>query len=325
MRIAFSGISQSPPRSVPPTAQLIGGIILAVGAVYGFLSLSETAGATPQSFTATSVNAIATTTSFDALTLEAQGVFITDITLNKILYTKNADVQLPLASLTKVMLVLAVSEGLSLDDTITISAEAVAKSEGLDLAPGDMWRVQDLIAYTLVASSNAGAEALAEAANEKIRARYPQAPETDATVWRMNSLAQELGLSKTYFLNASGLDLSPTQPSAMGSARDVSVLLAYAYETRPELFESTANESFVTGPINGPRIIAENTNDALYSIPGLHMGKTGFTDLAGGNLSVVFEVEPDRVMVGTVLGSSFDGRFADMIALVRSSQEYRQR
>ncbi len=64
---------------------------------------------------------------------------------------------------------------------------------------------------------------------------------------------------------------------------------------------------------------AFNTNEALGEIPGLLMGKTGFTDLAGGNLAVVFEAGPARPIVVVVLGSTREGRFADMRILVETT------
>lgn len=292
---------------------LFAGFIVATGAVYGLLAASESQPVTPRTQTAAVAEVVPSP--FDSLTLEAQSAFVVDLSENKIVHAKNADVQLPLASITKVMLVLAVSEVLFPEDTVTISTDAVLKGEGGGPTAGEVWLVKDLIDLTLVVSSNVGAEALAEAANEKIRARYPQAPEENTTVWRMNTLAKELSLSKTYFLNASGLDISPTQPSAMGSARDATILLAYAYKTMPQIFSATSQTSLTTGPTEGLIVVFANTNDAIAQIPGLQMGKTGFTDLAGGNLGIVFQTAPNRTFVTTVLGSSQEGRFTDILAI----------
>lgn len=298
--------------------QLFAGLIIATSTVYGLLAWTEPQRAISQTQPAAVAEALPS--AFDALTIEAQSAFVVDLSQNKIAYSKNADVQLPLASITKVMLVLAVNEVLSADDIVTITDGAVLRGEGGAPTKGDVWNVKDLTNYTLVASSNVGAEALAEAANDGIRTRYPQAPEEGATVWRMNSLAKELGLTKTYFMNASGLDISATQPSAMGSARDATILLAYAYKTMPEVFAATNQSSLTVGPAEGPIAVVQNTNDASAQIPGLKMGKTGFTDLAGGNLSVVFETSPDHLIVATVLGSSQAGRFTDILTISDASR-----
>jgi len=175
--------------------------------------------------------------------------------------------------------------------------------------------------FTLAASSNEGAQELARAAENGIASKYPQATPGAATVWRMNDLAKSLGLQETYFLNPSGLDVSTTQSGAYSSARDVAKLFAYAASTSPALFEATTDASVTRSTLSGKTIVGENTNEALPAIPGLIMGKTGYTDLAGGNLGVVFDVGPAHPVVAVVLGSTYDGRFQDMEAIVPRAQQ----
>jgi len=67
---------------------------------------------------------------------------------------------------------------------------------------------------------------------------------------------------------------------------------------------------------------AKNTNDSAESIPGLIGSKTGFTDLAGGNLVVAFEIEPGHVIVISVLGSDKEGRFQDVNKLYKATLNY---
>jgi len=57
----------------------------------------------------------------------------------------------------------------------------------------------------------------------------------------------------------------------------------------------------------------------LGAIPGIIMGKTGYTDLAGGNLAVVFDAGVGHPVVAVVMGSTQDGRFSDMKQLVSAS------
>lgn len=252
----------------------------------------------------------------------AKSVYVYDLAKKKVLYSFNPDTQLPLASITKVALVLAVSEVLAPEDTVVVSREAVTRGEGGGLGTGDTWRVRDLIDFTLAASSNAGAEVLAEAADAKLRQKYPQIPpEEGAAVWRMNEIARNLDLSHTYFLNPSGLDLSLTQASSMSSAREVATLVLHASEQAGEQFSGTTQFNQTLGPLNGDEKSLHNTNDALPDIPGLIMGKTGFTDLAGGNLAIVFEIGPGHRIVAVVMGSTYDGRFEDMREIVESVRE----
>ena len=249
------------------------------------------------------------------LSLEARSAYVIDLTTGDSLFARNADVQLPLASITKIPLVLVAAEVLQLSENITVSREATERGKDWGLETG-AWVVQNLVDFTLVASSNAGAEALAESADARLRAKYPHAPSGEAAVWRMNALAHELGLTKTYFLNPSGLDVSPTQASAFSSAREIALLIAYAAKTQPELFAATGRREATLGPLKGPKKPVISTNEALRDIPGLILGKTGFTHLAGGNLAIVFEIEPLHPIAAVVLGSSDSGRFDDMRKLL---------
>lgn len=258
---------------------------------------------------------------FAEVSLEAESAIVYDVSTGAVLFRRNVESQLPLASLTKVPLVLAVSEALPLSSVMTLSSGASGAGSTDSLSAGTSWTTQDLIAYTLTSSSNDGAQALADAADEPLRTRYPQAPMGTAAVWLMNRLAHELGLAHTYFLNPTGLDESTTQSGAYGSAADVAKLFAFAASTSADLFRATASERITITSPDGRTATAANTDEALGDIPGLVMGKTGFTDLAGGNLAVVADLVPGHRIVAVVLGSSRDGRFSDMRTLIAAAQD----
>lgn len=258
---------------------------------------------------------------FAGVTIEAESAIIVDLTTGETLYEKNADAQLPLASLTKVATALAVSEVLDPAAVITIPYDTdYAGSPPTKMRRGEQWKVRDVLNFTLIASSNEGARILADAAETGLRAKYPAAPENDATLWRMNELAKELGLLHTYYLNVSGLDLSAAQAGAYGSARDMATLFSYAASTSPDLFAATTEGDIRLTSEDGQSTAAYNTDVAIGAIPTIVLGKTGYTDLAGGNLGVVFEVGLARPVVAIVLGSSEHGRFADMKVLVEAAR-----
>lgn len=256
---------------------------------------------------------------FASVALLARSAIVVDATDGRALFALNPDAQLPLASITKVAMALTVSEALRPDDVIIIPRDTVPTADAPSLRAGERWTENDLLDYTLTASSNDGANILAAAADANLRALYPQAPAGGAALWRMNDLARQLGLTGTFFLNVNGLDISSTQSGAYGSARDVSKLLTYAATSAPAVFDATTRRSVTLTAVTGEKVTATNTNEALPSIPGLVMGKTGYTDLAGGNLGVVFDDEGHRI-VAVVLGSTLDGRFSDMASLVAATQ-----
>ncbi|MDR3571336.1 MAG: serine hydrolase [Candidatus Pacebacteria bacterium] len=259
---------------------------------------------------------------FASTTLIAKSAYVLDLTTGKDLYSQNANAQLPLASLTKVALVLAVSGALQPDTLIATPAKYDAPPGGgtARLPAGQTWALSDVISFTLTASSDDGADLLASSANDTIHQQFPQSPQQNATVWRMNNIAQQLGLTNTYFLNDSGLDLSTTQSGAYGSAHDMAILYGYAATTSPGTFGATAQPQVTVRSTTGTVATGVNTDTVLDKIPGIIMGKTGYTDLAGGNLAIVFTTGGHEV-VAIVLGSTQDGRFTDMEQLIPAAQE----
>ncbi len=257
---------------------------------------------------------------FDSVMIEAESAYVLDLKTGRVLFSKNADAQLPLASLTKVALVLAVRDALA--DTSLLIPEHVTP-DGAPIRLPSQWRfdAKDVMDFTLVASSNEGAEILASAARESVRLRYPQASPLQPVLWRMNDIAQNLGLAHTYFLNVTGLDLSATQAGAYGSAHDMALLFGHAASTSAHTFEPTTKDELQIRALSGQLVTAENTDSALPVIPGMIVGKTGYTDLAGGNLAVVFEIGPAHPIAAVVLRSTQEGRFSDIEKLITKAQE----
>lgn len=284
-------------------------LVLLLAAIVGFETTFEARGAAASA--AGALEARAPATVFADVPLTAKAAYVLDVRTGKTLFAKNADAQLPLASLTKVALALVVAETLPLDASITIPRDTAPPKSAMRLGAGEHWKVQDVLDFTLVASSNGGALALAEAADARIGI-------SKGTLTRMNAFAREIGLTQTYFLNVHGLDESTTQAGAYGSARDMAHMLAYAASHAPEVFANTARDALSLAGQDAATS-AFNTNEALPYIPGLILGKTGFTDLAGGNLGVVFDAGLARPIAIVVLGSTHEGRFEDMRRLVRAT------
>lgn len=126
----------------------------------------------------------------------------------------------------------------------------------------------------------------------------------------MNKKAKELNLNQTYFLNETGLDISKELSGAYGSANDVVKLIGYALKNNSDLFEATTNNSSL------------NTNPYASTTTLLIASKTGLTDLAGGNLAVVFDAGFNHPVISVVLGSSEKGRFTDTQKLIETTFKY---
>ena len=308
-----------PQNSLLVVAGFVFVFILGGAATFTFLSRtpSPITNNTPNKQTAAAATALPD--AFSTVKLQAESGYVYDMTTHQVLYTLNPDAERPLASLTKIMMALAVSEVLTLDMSITIPYDTAPSGNAEILTKGSVWPMKDVLDFTLIASSNQGADILATAANDALHTKYPQSPALGATVWRMNNIAQGLGLTSMIFSNDNGLDLSSTEAGAYGSARDVGMLVAYAASTSLSTYAGTTRSTMTFKNAAGQTATAYNTDTALGAIPGIVMGKTGYTDLAGGNLAVVFDVGIGHPVVAVVMGSTEQGRFSDMKQLVDAS------
>ena len=257
---------------------------------------------------------------FGALTLTARAAVVWDIQKDIPLYALNEEVQLPLASLSKIMTAVLAEEELSPDALVEISDEAIRREGDSGFHTGERFKLQDLIDLTLISSSNDGAYALAGA----VLSRNQEENNTIETVpfsAKMNQKAQEIGLGQTFFINETGLDTASHVSGGYGSARDVATLLRYIVKNHPHLLEATQLSSYDTSSIEGKNHSASNTNKAITLLPAVLGSKTGFTDLAGGNLAIVFEAGPLYPIAVVVLGSTAEDRFTDVEKLVWATLE----
>lgn len=267
------------------------------------------------------VETVATSTiqnPFDSIALQAAAVYVFDIKTGETLYQKNADAQLPLASLTKLMTAMIAVETLPAHQTIYVTPDALAQDGETGLFPFEPWNRDDLIDITLVSSSNDGAYALAGAITA-----FNKSSNTQSTVDLMNKRAQELGLTQTHFLNETGLDINnETEPGALGSARDIARMFVHILRNTPELLESTRNGAITVSSLNSIVHTFDNTNGVANDMPWLIGSKTGFTDSAGGNLAVIFDAGLARPVVAVVLGSTKEGRFDDIQQITEYTLRY---
>lgn len=245
--------------------------------------------------------------------IEAKSFYVLDIFTGQTIFAKNENEKLPLASLTKIMASLVISEKLPSFTSVPITRESISLQGDSGLYLNEEWKLKDLMDFTLITSSNDGIFALSSVLNA-----YESLDMTN-TVELMNRRAGELGLKNTEFFNETGLDLSEGGSGGYGSAKDTATLIAYILNNSPEILSATAYPETVISSENDIAHTAKNTNLLSEKIPSLLASKTGFTDSAGGNLAVAFEVGPSKPIVAIVMGSSIEGRFSDMEKVVSAT------
>jgi serine-type D-Ala-D-Ala carboxypeptidase (penicillin-binding protein 5/6) len=257
---------------------------------------------------------------FEDLVLETHAAYVFDVQKQKMLFGKNEEAQLPLASLTKLMTALAAYELLPESSIITISHEALGEEGDSGLLVNERWLGHDLINFMLMISSNDAAGAIAITAGSfKSTAPNDILKNKEAFVGFMNAKAREIGLTQTYFTNETGLDTHTFASGSYGSARDMALLLEYILNNAGVVLESTQYPINTFVSLNDIAHDAINTNKSVDKIPGLIASKTGYTDLAGGNLLIVFDAGIQYPIIVSVLGSTQEGRFIDVEKLVEAS------
>lgn len=312
---------------------LVGGAGLAI-AMQGIFSFfiptqAETAEDFSEKITSTKI-----INPFENISIEARAGYVVDLKTRAILYAKNENEKLPLASITKLMTAFVAREHLSESAVLVLTNDDISVMGDSGLHTGERWRLGDLLNVMLLVSSNDAAHAVAGFVGAN--GTQDQIANIDTAraifVHMMNEKATELGLERTEFFNESGLDIAVPQIGELaqmsvlaehgggyGSAHDVAILFFELWKKYPETIEITAHKEARIYSQDDVAHILSNTNEIIGHIPGLIASKTGFTDISGGNLAVIFDKGMGDIAVAVVLGSSYKGRFDDMLKLVSAT------
>ena len=193
----------------------------------------------------------------------------------RLLFAKNADQAVPMASITKVMTaVVALESSIELLSSTAVPEEAVGiEGSSVYLNAGDTVTVRDLLYAVMLSSANDASVALAISVSGN----------EEAFVRQMNQKAEELGMRSTSFRNPHGL-------SAEGhytTARDYARPMAYAL-TIPEFREIIVTKRIRISVGDSFRSLS-NHNRLLYSCDGMLGGKTGYTVASGRTLVTACE------------------------------------
>lgn len=252
-------------------------------------------------------------TAFADVRIEGKAAIVYDLTTGEVLYEKNSRSQLPLASLTKLLTVYAAAAALDRDATVTFTPNSLLPEGDNGFRVGERFAFDDLARLALVSSSNDATAAIAEAASS---ARATSGKNLLA------GAAAAAGLAQTYALNGTGLDESLSVSGSYGSARDIAVLSGKLLEVAPDIAQATIESDISITSRDGVTHTLRNTNQHITRVPNALLSKTGFTDLAGGNLAIVYDAGIQRPIAIVVLGSSREGRFTDVQHLLNRTNEH---
>lgn len=234
----------------------------------------------------------------DPLALKSSVAYVLDQDTNEVLFSKNPQAVLPIASITKLMTALVVVEaGLSLDEKLTVTQDDVdtEKFTRSRLAVGTTLSRGDMLHLALMASENRAAHALGR--------HYPGGLE--AFVAAMNAKAQSLGMADTHYVEPTGLS-SRNQ----SSAADLAKLVAVTSQVPLLRDLSTSREARVA---LGKRLVQFRSTNGLLSNPLWDIGlqKTGFINEAGKCLVMQARMAGRQLIMVFLDSSGKASRIAD--------------
>ena len=243
--------------------------------------------------------------------LNARSAILIDAASGSILFEKNADEQIPPASMTKLVAIYtafhAAENGeISLDDVVALPPECWASnipagSSLMFLGPGQHVTVRELLLGMAVVSGNDAAIALADHVSGSV----------PAYVERMNREMEMLGLANTRFVEPSGLS-----EKNMTTAREFADFSLVYIRNFPEALRALHSKTELSYPEqwNLPEghherpIRQKATNQLLGDLPGCDGLKTGFINESGYNFSLTAERNGSRFISVTMGGSGANSR-----------------
>jgi D-alanyl-D-alanine carboxypeptidase (penicillin-binding protein 5/6) len=198
---------------------------------------------------------ISTTTE---LALTARAYFVKDLDDHKVLFSKNEDLALPIASVTKLVTAFVALEKMNLTDKIKITNEAILTyGTSGSLRSGETLTLSQILHPLLMESSNDAAEAIARAYGR------------DAFIEEMNHKVVELGAKHTSFTDPSGLT-----PLNVSTASDLALIADRIYDSNKKIYDITHTKTYRSAGH------VWNSPNVLLTLKSFIGGKNGFTDEA---------------------------------------------
>lgn len=242
----------------------------------------------------------------EEIKISSKSAVLVDYNSGTVIFQKNADERLPIASMTKLASLSVIFEFLNKgiikeSDLVTVSENAASVGgSSAFLDAGSKYKVSDLIKTIVIASANDSTVAMAEFI----------AGSEESFVLKMNKMASSLGLKDTNFANSTGL---PTE-NHYSTANDM--VKIYKTVCDNVLYKKDSKiwmEDFIHP--SGRKTGLVNTNRLIKTFDGIDGGKTGYTDKAKFCLTAS-ATRGDTRLIGVVIGAEDSKtRFSEMSKL----------
>jgi D-alanyl-D-alanine carboxypeptidase (penicillin-binding protein 5/6) len=201
--------------------------------------------------------------------LAANSYLVGDIETGEIIFSKNENKVLPIASITKLMTAVVADESIGLSKEVRVTESAISTyGEQGKLLEGETYTIDEILYPLLLESSNDAAEVIAESA---IRNTF---------INSMNQKSREVEMYNTHFGDPSGLS-----PQNISTVSDLFKMLQYIEKYREYIFEITAKKRYELG-----KKVWFN-NSKFRSDDDYYGGKNGYTDIAWKTQVTIFDMD----------------------------------
>lgn len=212
----------------------------------------------------------------DIIELYARSAVLMDGDSGRVLYGKDENTQMPMASTTKIMTCIVALENARTDLVCTVSGNASAQPKvKLGMIKEDTFYLKDLLYSLMLESHNDTAVCIAENIGGSV----------EGFADLMNAKAKEIGCENTYYITPNGLDGEDENGAHHTTAKELALVMRYCLTQSPmteEFLEVTRTASYTFTNVKGDRSYGCTNHNALLSIlEGALSGKTGFTSKAG--------------------------------------------
>ena len=244
-----------------------------------------------------------------AANTDAMGACVLDIATNRVLYSKDADKKLPMASTTKIMTAILAIELGNMDDVVTVSPNASGvEGSSIYLEVGEQLKLRDLLYGLMLSSGNDAAVAIAEHIGGSV----------ENFVGLMNAKAKELGANNTHFVTPNGLH----DENHYTTAYDLALIASYAMKNA-EFAKIVSTQYYsIPWPNHKWDRVFKNKNKILWQYEGGIGIKTGFTKKAGRCLVSAAEQNGMKIVCVVLNCSDF---FKDSMSLMDEAYDKYER
>ena len=245
----------------------------------------------------------------ESIQTTGKSAVLLEATTGKVIFEKNKDEQLMMASITKIMTLILIFEALDegkikLEDSVSVSEYAASMGGSqVYLEPNEKQTVNDMIKCISIASANDASVAMSE---------YIAGSEEEF-VKRMNDKAKELGMENTHFLNCCGLDDDITS-GHYSSAYDIALMSRELITKHPQIsdYSTVWMDSIIHTTKKGESEFGlTNTNKLIRSYNGITGLKTGSTSKAKFCLSATAKRNGMDMIAVVMAAESPKDRFRD--------------